>query len=281
MRQDGEFVRAAKSISSVQSLTRAFQVLEFVGSSDAPVTIARIANETGLNRTTAWRLATALASFGMLRMGPDGTLSLGSRLIVLGQFAVRQNLMSPSSHAVLTDLVKQTGETCHIALPEGDGLIYVDKAESEHTIQVASRIGARLSLHCTALGKAYLSHLAPATQRWLLGQLTLTSRTPRTITDHSQLSKELESIARRGWALDDEENELGIRCIAAPILGGDAYAIGAVSVTFPLQRLPLNYLVALDEPARQVVEAAQALSVTQADGQMSGSANDFSAGRVS
>jgi IclR family acetate operon transcriptional repressor len=274
-------LQPGQPMSSVQSLTRAFQVLGCVSESDGTATYTQIASETGLNRTTVWRLANALAAFGMLRIGPDGTLCLGPRLIVLGELAAHQNLLSPRSHAVLSDLVNQTGETCHLALPEGDGLVYVDKVESKHTIRVASRIGARLSLHCTSLGKAYLAHLAPTTQKWLLGQLTLTARTARTITDASQLAKELESIARRGWALDDEENEPGIRCIAAPILGGDNRAIGAVSATFPLQRLARKNPAALEEQARRVVAAARALSpLSGPEGQASGGAHGASARRV-
>lgn len=258
MRQDG--VRPASPMPPVQSLSRAFQVLECVSASDGTITIAQIASQTGLNRTTVWRLASALAASGMLRMDPDGALCLGARLIVLGQFAARQNLISPRSHAVLSYLVNQTGETCHLAMPEGDALIYVDKVESRHTIRVTSRVGARLSLHCTALGKAYLAHLAPATQKWLLAQLSLIARTPHTITDGALLARELEIIARRGWALDDEENEVGVRCIAAPILGADDHAIGVVSATFPVQRLARNNPAALEEHARRVVAAARALS---------------------
>lgn len=253
-------VRSAKPAASVQSLARAFLVLECVSAGDGEITMAEISERIGLNRTTVWRLASALAAFGLLHMGPRGSLTLGPRLVVLGQLAARQNLLSPRSHVVLSDLVNHTGETCHLALPEGDALIYVDKVESRQTIRVASRIGARLSLHCTALGKAYLAYLDPPTQEWLLAQLILEARTARTITDVGKLREEFDVIRRHGWALDDEENEIGIRCIAAPILGIDRRAIGAVSATFPLQRLVRENGAALGEHARRVVAAAHALS---------------------
>lgn len=243
--------------NQIQSLTRAFAVVEVLSHHDQGATLAEITAATGMNRTTVWRLVASLRELGVVRDGRDGRLTLGPRLVYLGAVARRQLLVSPEVPAILLRLRDNTSETCHLAAPEGMHMVYLEKVESTQTVRAASRVGGYLDLHCTALGKAFLAFAEDAVRESLLGRMTLTARTPQSFTDPAALRADLERTRARGWALDDEENERDMRCVAAPVLDNHGHAVAAVSVSVPIGRLPVAELPAL---AAQVATAAAELS---------------------
>lgn len=242
----------------IQSLARAFDVIEVIANGEQRgAALTDITTSTGMNRTTVWRLVTNLRELGVVRSAGDGRFTLGPRFITLGAVARAQLLVSPEIPAILRRLRDRTGETCHLAGPEDNGMVYLDKVESTRPVRAASQIGAHLELYCTALGKTYLAFIEESVQETLLESATLTARTPRTLTDLAALRAELARIRTRGWAFDDEENEEEIRCVAAPIVDGTGRVLAAVSVSVPVPRLPLSEAPTL---AREVVQAAADIS---------------------
>ncbi|MCL4435016.1 MAG: IclR family transcriptional regulator [Actinobacteria bacterium] len=242
----------------VQSLERAFAILDAIRSSDGTQNYADVALATGLNRTTAWRLVSDLRSLGLVSEGEDGGLRLGAQLLSFGETARRHISTSDAAHEVLLRLRDDIGETCHIAVTDGDAMFYVDKVESESSVRVVSFVGKRLDLHCTALGKSHLAWLPLSSRDSTIARIKLVKHTSHTITDRATLLQELELTKQRGWAIDDEENELGIRCIGAPILHKAVdSALAAVSVTAPVQRFSRENIHNL---AGRLMRAASELS---------------------
>lgn len=242
----------------VHSLAKAFAILDALRSSDGTSNYADIALATGINRTTAWRLVGDLRSLGLVTEGKDGGLRLGAQFLSFGEAARRHISTSDSAHEVLLRLRDDIGETCHIAVADGDAMFYVDKVESESSVRVVSFVGKRLDLHCTALGKAHLAWLPPAARDSTVARIKMVKRTTHTITDRATLLAELELTKQRGWAIDDEENELGIRCIGAPILHKAIdSALAAISVTAPVQRFSRENIHNL---GNRIMRAASELS---------------------
>lgn len=241
----------------IQSLGRTFAVIDRIAADDRGATLADIVAATGLNRTTVWRLVADLRGLGIVHDGQDGRLTLGPHVVSLGAVARRQLLRAPEVSAALLQLRDTTGETCHLAAPDGDHMVYLEKFDSTRPVRAASRVGGHIPLHCTALGKAYLAHVEQPLRESLIQGLDFTGRTPNTITDAERLRTELTQVATRGWALDNEENEESIRCVAAPVLNRRRQAVAAVSVSVPLQRLPMEQVAGL---AGTVLTAARRLS---------------------
>lgn len=228
------------SAAPVQSVKRAVDLLEAVAAHDGSASLAELSRATGLHKTTAWRLLATLRDAGLVRHVPgEERYSLGSRALALGDRARVQLLPVPVVRGVLVRLRDRTNETCHLAVPEGPGLVYVEKVESNQTVRIASSVGARLPLHCTALGKAYLAFQRDDVLADRLSVLDLTRRTDRTVTDRARLQRELERVRANGFALDDRENELQTRCVGAPIVNADGIAVAAISVSAPVARFSL------------------------------------------
>jgi DNA-binding IclR family transcriptional regulator len=235
---DGDHSLRSWEPTRSKSFGKLLTVLDLVHRGSGEATCASIAAATGINRTTVWRLLADLEAAGFVQADEGGKYRLGRALIVYGLAAIRDQVRNPVTHALLLSLRDRVGETCHLAVPEEDGMVYVDKVESQSSVRVVSSIGKRIELHCTALGKAYLAFAPSEVRKSLIDKMALPARTPRTITDRKSFLKEIELSRSRGWALDNEENEEGIRCIAAPILESTtSSAIAAISITAPLQRM--------------------------------------------
>jgi DNA-binding IclR family transcriptional regulator len=239
----------------VQSVERACSLLIALGTMPSGASLAELSRATGLHKSTAWRLLATLAAAGLVRQAPpDDRYLLGAALPALGDAARAHLVDGPLVHAVLTWLREQTGETVHLGIPDRFELVYLDKVESGQSLQVASRIGARTPLYCTGLGKAYLAHVPAHVLADFLSTVALEPKTPNTIVDPDRLRADLEAIRRRGWSVDDIENELGVRCVGAAVLDETGTPVAGVSVTAPATRLTKEKLPAV---AALVVEAAR------------------------
>jgi DNA-binding IclR family transcriptional regulator len=140
------------------------------------------------------------------------------------------------SQAILNELADKTGETIHLAVPSATEVVYIAKVESKHALGMSSHIGARLPMYCTALGKAILAFSDQKLLHAVLAQ-SLVPRTPNSITSPEMLTSELALVQSRGYAIDNEENEIGIRCVGAPIFDYTATPIAAISISVPRQRM--------------------------------------------
>lgn len=173
---------------------------------------------------------------GYVRQEPSRRYALGPRLIRLGDMAGA--LLGSWSRPYLTELVDLTGETANLALLDGDEAVYVAQVPGRHQMRMFTEPGRRVRLHCTAVGKVLLARLPLVEVRALLARTGMPAQTPRTITDPDELVAQLEVIREQGHAVDEGEQEVGVRCFAVPVPG--APTMTAISVSGPYARLEGN-----------------------------------------
>lgn len=217
----------------VQSLRRAFGVLEALADAGGASSLSQLASQAGLPLPTIHRLVRTLVELGYLRQEPSRQYALGPRLIRLGETSSR--MLGTWARPVLVDLARETGESANLAVLDGDQVVYVGQAQSHHSMRMFTEVGRRVSPHCTAVGKAILALLSPDQVQALLRRTGLEAYTPRTITDPDAFATALRRIREQGYAVDDEEQELGVRCVAVAV--PDAPARIALSVSGPTSRL--------------------------------------------
>jgi len=220
----------------VQSLERAFVILELMAEDGGEVALSRLAVDSGLPLSTIHRLVRTLVARGYVRQLPSRRYVLGPRLIHLGESSSRT--MGSWARPHLNDLVDSTGETANLAMLDGNRVVYVAQVPSRHSMRMFTEVGRRVHLHCTGVGKVLLAQLPIDTARELLDPRDMPAMTPKTVTDREELLAQLPQIAEQGYALDDGEQEIGVRCIAVAVPGGPAAT--AVSVSGPEGRVPME-----------------------------------------
>ena len=241
---------APQGTYKVQALDRAFAVLDLLGESDTPLGLAQVAASLQLHKSTAHRFLMVLERHRMVERTGNGKFRLGLRLFDFGNRAIEQYDLRDRAQPHLRRLVAETEETAHLALLEAARVIYIDKIEPTRSVRMITRIGASNPVHCTSVGKAILAFLPPERAAEVLRRVRFERLTPRTISNMEALRAELEKTRRRGYAVDDEELEEGLRCIAVPVLDAQRLPVAAVSVSGPsfrvtAQKLPsiANHLV--------------------------------------
>jgi len=232
-------------------------ILELLDQSSEGLPLKDVATRTGMNKSTAHRLLTHLETSAYLFRDGRGCYRIGPRLIQIGQGATYQSTLRSLSRPVLEHLWKATGETVNLATLDGQEVLYVDVLESLHTFRLVSQVGTRRPLHCTALGKAILSHVSPSDLPEYLAHIRFERTTPRTISSLTQLKRDLTESYARGYALDDEEAVTGARCISAAIFDATGRAMAALSVSGPIVRVDRAEVVRY---SRLVRSAAQEIS---------------------
>jgi IclR family transcriptional regulator, acetate operon repressor len=223
-----------KSASGVQSLDRALNLLELLADAGGSLRLAELEAATGLPLPTVHRLIKSLEHNGYVRQEPSKRYALGPRLIRLGETAGR-TLGSFVGRRHLAELAARIGETANMAVLEGDAVVYVAHVPSEHSMRMFTEVGRRVDAHCTGVGKAVLAQLRDDQVLALLRRTGMPVKTPRTQTDPDALLRELDEIRAQGWAADDAEQEIGVRCVAVPLAG--APTLAAISVSGPSDRL--------------------------------------------
>ncbi|NUU24042.1 MAG: IclR family transcriptional regulator [Streptomycetaceae bacterium] len=244
------------------SLRRALLVLEYVRDYAGPVpalTLTQIAEALDLSKSTVLRLATPLLDAQLLaRDRESGQFRLGPGALALGQAYLAgldlRTVASDEAHR----LMREWGGTVHLCVPDAPHVVYIDKVENETQVRMASRIGSRAPMYCTAVGKAMLAWLPEDVVGLVIGA-GLPPITSRTLTEPEALRAELARIRGRAYAVDDRENEPEVRCVAAPIFDHDNAVTGALSVSGLTSRVTAARVRELG-PA--VAAAAQRISRT-------------------
>jgi len=222
----------------LQSLDRAVSVLDLLGESEGPLGLADVCERMALHKSTAHRALMVLERCGMIERTPENRFRLGLKLYELGTRAVEQIDLRARVHPWFRRLSAQVGETVHLGVLQRTSVVYLDKVEpSNRRVWLASRIGASNPVYCTAMGKAMLAFLPAETLAEILGRIRFVRLTHRTLMTPEALMRSLERVRRRGYAIDDEEVEEGVRCIGAPILNESGQPMAAVSVSGPTSRI--------------------------------------------
>jgi DNA-binding IclR family transcriptional regulator len=233
-------VSASSDIYKLQTLDRAFAVLDLLASSSALLAVAEVVDALHLHKSTAHRLLKVLERHRMVERAQNGKYRLGLRLCNLGSRAIEQYDLRDRAYPHLRTLVSAVAETAHLCILEKMHLIYIDKQEPEQRIRMISRVGASSPIYCTAVGKAILATMPRARVEEMLPQLDTRRFTRRTITSREALLEELERTKRRGYAVDDEEREEGVRCAGVAIFNARGEAIAALSISGPSFRMTMQ-----------------------------------------
>jgi IclR family transcriptional regulator, acetate operon repressor len=243
------------SISS--TVAKAIGILDILASkADIGISLAELSALIKMPKSSTHRYLVTLQELGLAERKDGDRFCLGTKVIELaGSFLANSDLRN-ESQAVLNDLAEKTGETIHLAVASGTEVVYIAKVESRHALGMSSHIGARLPMYCTALGKAILAFSNKEMLHAVLAE-PLKPRTPQSLTSGKALQADLALIQSRGYAIDDEENEAGIRCVGAPIFDYTTCPIAAISISVPRDRMDPERLRLLGS---LVSEAAQTVS---------------------
>jgi IclR family transcriptional regulator, acetate operon repressor len=218
----------------VQSLHRALDILESLAANGGNLTVVDIASGTGLPVPTAHRLVRTLAERGYVRQLANRSYALGYRLMPLA--AVANSIVGAGATPVLSELVSEIGETANLAVLAGGEAEYIAQVPSRYAMRMFTEVGRRVELHCTGVGKALLAQLDDDAVGTIVDRRGLAPHTPHTLTTRVALLSDLREIRQRGYALDDQEQEVGVRCVAAPI-PAEMLTGMAVSVSGPVTRM--------------------------------------------
>lgn len=241
----------------IPNLARACKVLKLFAGSDESLSSSEVARRLDIPRTTALRILLTLGEEGLIsREGAD--YRAGGELVRLGLKALSAVPLRARALPVLRQLAERTGETSHLAILSGDRALILEVIDSPNPVRAVSRPGTMAALHCSATGKVLLAFGVPIERRQaFLQSLDLEARTPNTITDRAILDAACGDIVRRGYAVDDEEYHLGVRCLAAPIADSEGRVVAAVGITASTMSFTKKRVL---EVAGHVVLAAESLS---------------------
>jgi DNA-binding IclR family transcriptional regulator len=242
---------------NVRAVERATWILSAFDGEHAERGVSEIAQATGLHKATAHRIIMTLLNCGFLERTADGDrFRLGLRLVELGLGALRRLDFRQAAFPYMQQLVERFDETCDLGIFDRGQVLYVEVVHSAHALTVAARVGRHLPVHCTASGRVFLAFLPPEVVEPLLSA-PLPACTGKTITSPALLREELEATRQRGYGLDDEQFEVGIRAISAPIRNMDGNVIAAMSMLGPSNRLTPERV---QEIAQALVETANTVS---------------------
>lgn len=245
----------ADSVKGAQAFGKAIAVLNLVADAPRPARFSDLLAASGLPKGTLHRLLAALIEQRLVRLqARDQTYRLGPRLFELAHRVWADFDLRDASAGELQRLSSLWRGTAHLAVPDGAEALIIDLAEAPQPFRLPFGVGRRLPLHATALGKALLAFTLPERRAELLDRTDLQPVTPRTVVERAALERDLDLAVIRGYAIDDEEYETGIRCVAAPVLDHAGVPLAAVSISQPAFR------VALDElhvAGRDVIDAAR------------------------
>lgn len=256
-RPDASQAAPRQPYPGTQAVLRAVGLLKAFTRERPEWRVADLARSLALNKTTTYRLLSALESEGMVdRTGDGDSFRLGPALVALGNRALGAADLRAATRPELQTLARHTRETVTLETLAGRDTLILDEAMGSHVVGMLPAVGTRWPAHTTSTGKAILAHLAaPDRDAWLAGPLPAV--TGRTITRRAELERELARARARGWAASIEELEPALVAVGAPVRGTSGEVVAALSVSGPKSRLPASRLSVV---ARAVVEAARRVS---------------------
>jgi DNA-binding IclR family transcriptional regulator len=253
---DGKKDEGPQRLSSV---TAALRLLKMFSEEEPELGISMLSKRMGIAKSTVHRLTSALHAEGMLEQNPEnGRYRLGIQLFTLGTLVRRRFDVAKQALPFLHVLRERTGETVHLAVLDDINIVYLFNLESDQAIRMRSYIGVRKPAFCTAEGHVLLASCPPDVISRVL-KAGLVSRTPKTNTDRQVFLKSLEEVRRDGYAIDDEESEVGMRGIAAPVLDITGNVVAAIGFGGPSQRLTKKTLRAA---VPHLLSTAEGISTT-------------------
>jgi len=242
----------------VQSIGRAFSILETVARHRDGIGLAELSKSVGLHNSTTFHLVRTMVSLGYIRQMKDTKrYRIGRPLFALAANCLDEMEMVSLSTPVLEDLARDAGECAHFAVRMGDAVVVLARTSGPGAFQLTDRVGVVRPAHCTALGKVILSALPPEQLERFLERAELKAQTPKSITDPRRLKAEIDEVRRDRIAVDDGEFDAEVRCVAVPVRDFTGQVIGALGISGPVWRLSMQ---ALQSRGKMLQAAADRLS---------------------
>lgn len=239
---------------SIQVIERMMSLLDVLAESPEPAPLKMLSKATGLHPSTAHRILAAMTHSRLVERHDASTYALGIRLLELGNIVKSRINLRKVSLPFMQDLHKAVGESINLGIRDEDEIIYLERTSSGHSlVRVVYLIGGRAPLHLTSLGKLFLATDGIETVRAYAKRTGLPGKTPHSLTRLDALEKELDKIRRNDLAYDNEEAELGLRCIAAPIRNDEGTVIAGLSISAPTDRHNPSWVT-------QIKDATEAIS---------------------
>ncbi|GAA1112606.1 IclR family transcriptional regulator [Arthrobacter flavus] len=238
----------------VQSVERVFELLELITDAGGEVSLSELSSSTDLPLPTIHRLLRTLVAKGYARQLPNRRYALGPRLIRLGEGANKQ--LGALARPQLKNLVDSLGETSNMAVLDSDMVIYIAQVPSPHSMRMFTEVGRRAHTHDTGVGKAILAQLSNDAVRSIVGRAGMPTPTDRSLKNIDELLAELELIRERGYSVDEQEQELGVRCFAMAV--PDAPTPSAISVSGPVSRVDERFAEKAVPLLREAVQSIAA-----------------------
>ena len=242
----------------LEGLDRVVAILDLLGESDNSLSLADICQQMELRKSTAHRALMALERTGLIERAPAHRYRLGLKLYDMGHRAVEQIDLRARVHPHLRKLALRVGEVVHLGVLHNTRVVYIDKIEPiSRRVCISSRTGTSNPVYSTSMGKAILAFLPQEEVAKIISHIRFSSFTDKTISTREELLDALERVRRRGYAIDDEEMEIGTRCVGAPIFDADRRVIAALSVSGSASRLAAHCVPGI---AEHVLRCCQAIS---------------------
>ncbi|MEO8280754.1 MAG: IclR family transcriptional regulator [Ideonella sp.] len=241
---------------SIQVLERCFALLDVLASYPDPVSLKVISERTGLHPSTTHRILNDLTIGRFVDRPQAGSYRLGMRLLELGNLVKARLDVREAAIGPMRELHKLTNQPVNLSMRQGDEIVYIERTYSERSgMQVVRAVGGRAPLHLTSVGKLFLAHDDPQRVRAYATRTGLAGHTRNSLTDLPALERELGKVSSNGTARDDEELELGVRCMAAGIYDDQSRLIAGLSISAPADRLEEEWLTRLKSTATQISTA--------------------------
>jgi IclR family transcriptional regulator, carbohydrate utilization repressor len=254
--QNGGMSKEVASAPAIQVLERAFALLDMLASQHDPMSLKEISERTGLHPSTAHRILNDLTLGRFVDRPQAGTYRLGMRLLELGNLVKDRLDVRDAALGPMRELHKLTHQAVNLSMRQGDEIIYIERAYSERSgMQVVRTVGGRAPLHLTSVGKLFLAADDAVRVRSYATRTGLTGHTRNSITDVQHLERELAQVRDTGIARDDEELELGVRCVAAGVRDDQGKLVAGLSISAPADRLEEAWVERVRATAAQISAA--------------------------
>jgi len=233
--------------TTIQVIDRLTQLLDAIAANNKPSSLKQLAAATDLHPSTAFRILASLVEHEFVERSTSGDYRLGMKLLQLGSRVRGELDVRREAKPILEWLRNEIGETVNLTVREGDEVIYVERATPNRMMRVEQTIGGHAPLHVTAVGKLFLADAGAEAFFEYAKRTGLENRTPYSITDPRHLWQTIKDTLQQGYALDDQETELGVGCIAVPVLDSSARVIAAISVSAPIERRQSSWIPIIQE----------------------------------
>lgn len=246
----------AENKAPIQVIDRMMKLLDVLSYYHEPVSLKSLAQETGLHPSTTHRILSAMSASGFAERDGPGAYRLGIRLLELGNLVKSRINIRDAAMPRMQQLHRAVGESVNLGVRQGDDIVYVERTSSgQSSVRVVHLVGARVPLHTTAVGKLFLVEDGAEKIREYARRTALPGFTPHSLTSLAALERELERVRRHGVAFDDEEAEMGLRCVAAGVRDDEGQLVAGISLSAPAERFSADWAPLVRNAADEISRA--------------------------